>query len=428
MPDHYGNSREKVFLFGISTPKDLIKINESLDELTLLSGTAGLTVSGRAYQKLPAPDPKTYMGKGKLREIFIEMQDCSTDTLVINDELTPGQQRNIEEILNGEIKIIDRTALILDIFAQHARTKEAQLQVELAQCQYRLPRLTGMWTHLIRQAGGRAGGIKGGVGLRGPGETQLESDRRGLRNRISVLKKQIIHIKNARKQHRRRRKKSGLHLITLAGYTNAGKSSLLNLLSNADIRAEDKLFATLNPSVRKVKLPSGKIVLFSDTVGFINKLPHELIAAFRATLEEIMESDIIVHLADITHPEADRHREVVNDLLHEIGTSEIPVIPVWNKIDKTRDDTVHRNGIHISAKTGKGTEKLLLKIEEILKSRLKSVRLLIPFSDGNIINILTERCFIEEKKDTDEGYIIEAFVPIELLKSFKNYIFSGTAS
>ena len=411
MLENKENETEKVFLFGVSGPKDLMNIKDSLNELSRLAHTAGLKVCGRAYQNLPEPNPKTYMGTGKLDDIYIEMVDENIETLIIDDELTPGQQRNIEIKLNSEIKVIDRTALILDIFAQHAHTKEGQLQVELAQCQYRLPRLTRLWTHLIRQAGGRSGGVKGGVGLRGPGETQLESDRRQLRNRISALKKQIVHIKNNRIRHRQKRKKSGIPLAALVGYTNAGKSSLLKTLSNTDIHIENKLFATLDPSIRKVKLPSGKNILFTDTVGFINKLPHELVAAFRATLEEIKEANIIIHLTDITHPGSDKHITVVDNILNEIGIIDIPKLIIWNKIDKNSSaKIIHKNDLCVSAKTGEGVDDLLFKIEETIKKSMLHVRLFVPFSDGYILNILIEKCFIEEKKQIENGYLINAFV------------------
>jgi GTP-binding protein HflX len=362
------------------------------------------------------------MGTGKLKEIYMEMLDENIETLIIDDELTPGQQRNIETELNSEIKVIDRTALILDIFAQHAYTKEGQLQVELAQCQYRLPRLTRLWTHLIRQAGGRSGGVKGGVGLRGPGETQLESDRRQLRNRIATLKKQIVHVKNNRIQHRQKRKKSGIPLAAIVGYTNAGKSSLLKYLSKADILTENKLFATLDPTIRKVKLPSGKNILFTDTVGFINKLPHELIAAFRATLEEIKEADIIIHLADITHPGSDKHIMVVDNILHELGIIDIPKLIIWNKIDKNKGTEItHKNDICISAKTGEGVDNLLNKIEDTIKKSMHHMELFVPFSNGDILNILIEKCFVEEKKQMENGYLISAFIPAKLRKHFKQY-------
>jgi len=422
MLEYPKNKLEKVFLFSISHPGNLMNIKDSLNELSQLADTAGLKVCSMAYQKLSEPNPKTYMGTGKLKEIYMEMLDENIETLIIDDELTPGQQRNIETELNSEIKVIDRTALILDIFAQHAYTKEGQLQVELAQCQYRLPRLTRLWTHLIRQAGGRSGGVKGGVGLRGPGETQLESDRRQLRNRIAALKKQIVHVKNNRIQHRQKRKKSGIPLAALVGYTNAGKSSLLKYLSKADILTENKLFATLDPTIRKVKLPSGKNILFTDTVGFINKLPHELVAAFRATLEEIKEADIIIHLTDINHPGSDKHITIVDKILHELGIIDIPKLIIWNKIDKNKGTEItHKNDICISAKTGEGVNTLLQKIEETIKQSMPRMQLFVPFTNGYILNILIEKCFIEKKKQIENGYLINAFIPAKLKKQFEQY-------
>ncbi len=424
MPEYPKNKLEKVFLFSVSHPGDLLNIKDSLNELSQLTDTAGLKVCGTAYQKLSEPNPKTYMGTGKLEEIYMEMVDENIETLIIDDELTPGQQRNIETKLKSEIKVIDRTALILDIFAQHAHTKEGQLQVELAQCEYRLPRLTRLWTHLIRQAGGRSGGVKGGVGLRGPGETQLESDRRQLRNRISVLKKQLKNVKNNRRQHRQKRKKAGIPLVALVGYTNAGKSSLLKTLSNTDIHIENKLFATLDPAIRKVKLPSGRNILFTDTVGFINKLPHELVAAFRATLEEITEADIIIHLVDITHSGSDKHITVVDNILYNIGINSIPKIIVWNKIDKIADNNIiYKNEMSISAKTGDGINEFLLKIENTIKESMSHMKLIIPYSDGHHMNTLIEKCFIEEKKQTETGYLIDAYIPNNLASGFKRFIY-----
>jgi len=314
-------SPERIFIFGVdsqSSVDGLWSIEDSLKELVQLAQTAGLVVAGQAFQKRAARDPSTYMGSGKLKQISEEMELLNARALVVDDELTPGQQRNIEVSLPEGFKVIDRTALILDIFAQHAHSREGKLQVELAQYQYRLPRLTRLWTHLVRQAGGRAGGAKGGVGLRGPGETQLESDRRLIRRRISSLKSELEEIRTHRRHYRRRRRNSGIPVISLTGYTNAGKSSLLRALSQGNVLVEDQLFATLDPLTRLVQLPAGREVLFTDTVGFIKKLPHELIAAFRATFEEIAESDLILHLIDSAHSKADAQVKAVEKVLYEL--------------------------------------------------------------------------------------------------------------
>ena len=282
----------------------LLDLEDSLAELTLLAKTASLVVAGRLTQRLETPNPATLMGKGKLAELKLLATELGANVVVFDDELSPRQQRELEKELGEEIKVIDRTALILDIFARHARTREGAVQVELAQYEYRLPRLTRVWTHLARQAGGRAGGAAGGVGVRGPGETQLEVDRRDIGRRISFLKRELEEIRKHREQYRAQRRQSATPVVALVGYTNAGKSTLLNAISDADVLVEDQLFATLDPTTRRVELPSDRLALFSDTVGFIQKLPTQLIAAFRSTLEEVTEADLLVHVVDSHTPTA----------------------------------------------------------------------------------------------------------------------------
>ncbi len=306
---------ERAFLVGVefNNQDSLLTTDDSLIELTLLAQTAGLDVVGQASQKLPHPNPKTYIGSGKVQEIKILTNELSADILLFDEELSLRHLRELEKEFGDDVRILDRTALILDIFAQHANTAEGALQVELAQYEYRLPRLTRAWTHLARQAGGGAGrsGSVGGVGLRGPGETQLEVDRRDIRRRISFLKERLEKVRIHRQQHRYRRKKSELPVVAFVGYTNAGKSTLLNYLSNSDVYVADKLFATLDPTTRRIDLPDGKSALFTDTVGFIQKLPTTLVAAFRATLEEITDADLLLHIIDIVHMNALSQAEFV---------------------------------------------------------------------------------------------------------------------
>jgi GTP-binding protein HflX len=299
----------------------------SLEELALLADTAGARVVGSAVQRLERPHPATYIGRGKVREIASQRVALGYTTVIFDDELSPSQQRTLEREL--EVKVLDRTALILDIFAQHARTWEGRLQVELAQHEYILPRLRGQWSHLER--------LEGRIGTRGPGETQLETDRRLIRNKISALKRQIEQVRRQRALHRRRRARQGVPVVSLVGYTNAGKSTLMRALSGADVLVEDKLFATLDPVTRRMRLPSGAAALLTDTVGFIQKLPTQLVAAFRATLEELTEATLLLHVVDITHPDAVQQAETVETTLAELELSEKPLLTVLNKADLVVD-------------------------------------------------------------------------------------------
>ncbi len=301
----------------------------SLDELAQLVRTARGTVVGRAVQKLSTPNPAHYIGQGKLQELVAQRERTGYTLVVFDDELSPSQQRNLEKALG--VKVLDRTALIIDIFAMRAHSREGRLQVELAQSEYLLPRLAGQWSHLERLG---SSGRQGAIGVRGPGETQLETDRRLVRNKIARLKREIEDVRKQRALYRRRRSRAGAPVVALVGYTNAGKSTLMRALTEADVLVEDQLFATLDPVTRRVRLPSGRVVLLTDTVGFIQKLPTQLVAAFRATLEELHEADVLLHVIDITHPDAAQQSQTVDDTLQELGLAEKPAVTALNKVDR----------------------------------------------------------------------------------------------
>jgi GTP-binding protein HflX len=315
-------------LVAAETRGALLPADESLDELADLARTAGADVVGRVTQRLDAPVAATYIGKGKLEEVVGAVRDHGANVVIFDDELSPSQQRNLEQALGT--KVIDRTALILDIFATRARTREGRLQVELAQLQYLLPRLAGQWSHLER--------MEGAIGTRGPGETQIETDRRLIRGRISRLKRELEAVRTQRALYRRNRQRQGIPVVALVGYTNAGKSTLMNALSRADVLAEDRLFATLDPVTRRLRLPTGEFVLLTDTVGFIQKLPTDLVAAFRATLEELEEADLLLHVIDMAHPNAYEHTKTVEATLHDLGVSQKPRLLVLNQVDRLRDE------------------------------------------------------------------------------------------
>ena len=322
--------KEKAFLVGIDSKSsaDGWSIESSLAELSYLAKTAGAEVIGRLAQKLGRPSPTYYLGSGKLEELIKLKEQSPYSVVIFNDELSPRQQRNLEEAL--EVKVIDRTALILDIFAKRAQTREGQLQVELAQHQYLLPRLAGQWSHLER--------LGGGIGTRGPGESQLETDRRLIRKRINRLQSQIEAVRRHRALYRQKRKQSRIPVVALVGYTNAGKSTLLNALSQANVLVEDKLFSTLDPVTRSLVLPNGRQFLLTDTVGFIHKLPPSIVAAFRATLEELAEADLLLHVVDITHHDAAEQFQTVEEILADLNLTDKPQITVLNKIDLVVED------------------------------------------------------------------------------------------
>lgn len=327
---------EQAILVGVELAgnPNLLTLEDSLTELALLAKTAGVMVVGTVTQRLASPNPATFIGSGKLEELQAFALEKGASVVIFDDELSPRQQRELEKVLGEQIKVLDRTALILDIFARHAQTREGAVQVELAQYEYRLPRLTRAWTHLARQSGGRAGGASGGVGVRGPGETQLEVDRREISRRIAFLKRQLEEIRKQRSLHRHHRRQSGSPIIALVGYTNAGKSTLLNALSNANVLAANQLFATLDPTTRRADLPSGQAVMFTDTVGFIQKLPTMLVASFRATLEEVTEANVLLHVVDLSHPNMDEQVAAVEEVLEELEAGDKLVVTALNKVDR----------------------------------------------------------------------------------------------
>jgi GTP-binding protein HflX len=421
--------REKAFMVGVEIRNQnrLLSLDESLAELNLLADTAGLNVVGQITQKLDQPNVHTFIGAGKIEEIQALVEEAQADVIVFDEELSPRHQRELENIFGETVRILDRTALILDIFAQHAHTSEGVLQVELAQYEYRLPRLTRYWTHLARQAGGGGGrtGSTGGVGLRGPGETQLEVDRREIRRRIGHIKEQIEKVRIHRQQYRANRKRSRIPVVAIVGYTNAGKSTLLNYLSKADIFVANQLFATLDPTTRRVELPGGHIALFTDTVGFIQKLPTTLVAAFRATLEEITEADLLLHVVDITHLEVQAHAKAVAQILQEIGASDIPILTAVNKIDRLNEPERARqaleyftNAVAISALKGDGISDLLHKINQHLFETFVPITVKIPYQKGALIALFHEQGQIDREEHGMGGVVLEGRIPGRLLTHF----------
>lgn len=401
----------------------LFPLDQSLDELARLAETAGVTVIDRVTQALNTPNPATFIGSGKLQEVVSLVQAEAIDVLLFDDELSPRQQREIERAIDNEnVKVLDRTALILDIFAQHASTREGALQVELAQYQYRLPRLTRAWTHLARQAGGRAGGATGGVGVRGPGETQLEIDRREIGRRIAFLQREIAEVSNQRQQYRERRRSSYLPLVALVGYTNAGKSTLLNALSHAEVLVADQLFATLDPTTRRIDLPSGRQALLTDTVGFIQKLPTQLVAAFRATLEEILEADLVLHVVDCSHPQVAAQVVTVNEVLAELGAGEMPMLLALNKIDLLpRGQSVEMAGMPLSALTGEGLPLLAERLDAALWDLLIPLTALVPYNAGELIDLFHRFGVVTRQDHRQEGVLISGRLPRALAGRFHSY-------
>lgn len=404
---------ERALLVSLDTGE--FDAQASLDELYELVKSAGAEPVSSVMQKRPAPDTAFCVGSGMIEEIAEACRLQEIDLLVFDRELTPTQIRNIED--KADVRVVDRTMLILDIFAQRARSSEGKLQVELAQLKYMMPRLSGKGTQMSR--------LGGGIGTRGPGETKLESDRRHIRRRISALREQLEQVEKRREQVRRRREKDGVITVALVGYTNAGKSTLMNLLTQAGVLAEDKLFATLDPTARALKLPGGKTVMLIDTVGLVRRLPHHLVQAFRSTLEQAAEADIILNVCDASSPEAMVHLEVTETLLAELGCSDRPIIRVMNKCDLVpalAEMPVTGSCVHISALHGRGIEKLLQVVEENLPIKMQKVQLLLPFAKAGLAARIRKDGEVIEEEYVADGLSLTASIPPELLTEVEPYL------
>ncbi len=413
--------RERAILAGLSASsmdEHERSTDVSMEELAALVETAGGETVAMLVQTRPSPDPRSFIGDGKVQEMkeLIEHHEC--DLAVFDNELSPSQMRVLSEELG--VKVLDRSGLILDIFAQRARTREGQLQVELAQYKYLLPRLTGMWTHLVRQT---ASGGSSPIGTRGPGETQLETDRRHIRRKIQKLEEELAQVRKVRSTQRRRREKNDMPVVALVGYTNAGKSTLLNCLTGSDIPANDRLFDTLDTTTRRLQVDELTEVLLSDTVGFIRKLPTHLIEAFKATLEELQYADVLLHVIDISSPEWVEQARVVDELIVQLGAEQTPCIRVYNKCDRyfgilpRGEDTVC-----ISAKSGEGAAELMEKLSHMLDRGKRRVHLKIPYAAAGVLDSLNREGAVLSTAYTDEGIEAEAIVPPELFGRIKVYI------
>ncbi|HEY7949678.1 MAG TPA: GTPase HflX [Solirubrobacterales bacterium] len=397
---------------------------DPLAELKELLRTAGVATAGEAMQQRDAPDPDRYVGRGKLDELKEQIAACDANLVACDDELAPRQERNLEAALG--VPVIDRTAVILDIFADHAHSAEGKLQVELAQLEYNMARMRGLWTHLERLGAGR---MDGGIGTRGPGESQIETDRRLARDRIAALRRRLVRLQRNRGVMRTRRDRSSLPRVALAGYTNAGKSTLLNALTGAEVGVGDRLFHTLDPTTRSLEL-SGRDYLLTDTVGFIEKLPHQLVEAFKATLEETVLADLILHVVDAGAPEERRQADMraVDEVLEEIGAGESPRLLVLNKADlldgENRDEALmlHPDAILVSALTGEGLDELRKRVEQAFEDTLAEVELLIPYADGARLSELHEVAGDLDREDRPDGVFVRARVPFAELHRFEDLV------
>jgi GTPase len=401
---------------------------DSLSELCTLANTAGAEVVGKMIQRLRHPDVATYLGKGRTQELSDLKKQLGLDLVIFDDELSPSQQRNLEKLLDA--RVIDRTALILDIFAQHAHTREGRLQVELAQLEYRLPRLSGRGIELSRLGGGSrsagAGGVGGAIGVRGTGETKLEIDRRRIRSRIAELQEEIEGVREQRTLHREQRASQSISVVAVVGYTNAGKSTLFNALTQAEVLVEDKLFATLDPTTRHLLLPGNQEVLLTDTVGFIQKLPTRLIAAFRATLEEVTDADLLLEVVDISHENAIEQSETVNDILQELGVNEKPRVTALNKSDLLDDaaeiDTsLYANAVTVSALRESGLDTLRGKIAQVLADRMEKVEVTIPYTKGELVELFHRRGHVEQEEHQPQGTYLAGRIPRTLRGYYAQY-------
>lgn len=406
---------EQVVLAGVWTAGTLLEAERSMRELAALAETAGSVVLEGVIQRRDSPDPATYLGSGKAKELRAIVVATGADTVICDGELTPGQLRQLEEIV--KVKVVDRTWLILDIFAQHARSREGKAQVSLAQMEYLLPRLRGWGESLSRQAGGRAGGATGGVGTRGPGETKIETDRRRIRASMTKLRRQLRDMGKARGVQRAARRRANIPAVAIAGYTNAGKSSLLNRLTGAGVLVEDALFATLDPTVRKARTPAGRAITLSDTVGFVRHLPHQLVEAFRSTLEEVAEADCIVHVVDGSDEDPLGQITAVREVLQQVGAEKIPEVIAINKADIAAQETVEAirrrepGAVVVSARTGEGIEALMAAVEAALPTPWTEVACVLPYSRGDLLARTYSQGEVISLDHGAEGTWIKARVP-----------------
>ncbi|HEY8323302.1 MAG: GTPase HflX [Ktedonobacterales bacterium] len=417
---------ERALLIAVEVDQDdaLWDIEDSLAELAALASTAGADVIDSLSQRLPTPTVNLYLGKGRANELAQMCRERDIDLVIADDEITPSQQRNLEELTSA--RVIDRTALILDIFAQHARTREGQLQVELAQLEYRLPRLAGHGKALSRVGGGSrgaTGGAGGAIGVRGPGETKLEQDRRRIRARIAELRRDLEAVRESRATQRRQRARQGAPVVAVVGYTNAGKSTLFNALTAANALTENKLFATLDPTTRRITLPRHQEILLTDTVGFIQKLPTTLVAAFRATLEEVVEADVLLEVVDVTHENAIEQSQTVSDVLAELGAAEKPRVTALNKIDlladpQQVDTTLYPNAEPVSATERIHLDALLERVGEVLAERMVRMQALIPFDRGDLVELFHRRGQVYRQSVTADGTLLTGAVPRALAPTF----------
>ena len=405
---------ERAYLVALAVPRSRFDPDDSLDELAALVAAAGTDVVGKTVQRRRSPDPNTWMGKGKVAELGNAMKAAKADLLVTDDELTPQQQRGLEQALN--IRVVDRSAVILDIFARHAQTKEGRVQVELAQLEYLRPRLRGIWKGLSR--------LGGGIGTRGPGESLLETDRRVVERRLLDLKKRLDEVAKQRERSRRSRSREGLFLAALVGYTNAGKSTLMNALSGAGVLVADQPFATLDPTTRRVELGGGTVVLLSDTVGFVNKLPPTLVAAFRATLEELDDADLLVHVVDVGHPNLHERMQVVRETLASLELADRKTLLVFNKSDRLRGpegDAMREalgaefpGAVFVAATTGDGVANVLARLAQLAASDWKHVKVVVPYTAGALVQRVRERGSLRNTAYSEAGIEIDADVPSAL--------------
>jgi len=420
---------ENVVLIGVYSGGSLADAENSLRELAALAETAGAVVLDGLLQRRPYPDPSTYLGKGKAAELALIVAELGADTVVADTELAPSQRRALEDIV--KVKVIDRTAVILDIFSQHAKSREGKAQVELAQLEYLLPRLRGWGESMSRQAGGQVGGAGAGMGSRGPGETKMELDRRRIHNRMAKLRKQIKGFAPARAAKRANRDRFTVPSVAIAGYTNAGKSSLLNRITRAGVLVENALFATLDATVRRSSTPDGRPFTIADTVGFVRNLPHQLVEAFRSTLEEIAEADVIVHVVDGAHPDPAAQIATVRDVIGEVDARHIPEIIAFNKADLLDDDArlvlrgLEPGAVFVSAKTGEGVDELRARIAELLPNPEVELRLVIPFDRGDLVALLHERGRVVETDYDEHGTRVHAFVNPQFTGPFEPFAVVG---